>query len=373
MAQLSKKHVRELLAKQSGKLKVSLYIPTNPVNTGDSVAADRTRFKNALQVVRNHDAYDERELGATLDTIYEELYENAEFWNHQDFSLAVLFNADGYEYFHIPYEITEQEYVLDHYIVSPLLIAVSADTGFYLLDVNLTRPRLYRGARGRLYEVHSNNLPGTFDDEVGRDEYKAQLQHQSGGGSAFHGHTDDGAIIEDLRRYLKLIASSVDTALDGLEKPLILAGTTNRTGNVRNELTYPHVLDTTLDGNYETANTDELYELASPIVRDYLRSKRDGAVEKLAGTAPEYVVIGRSEIEEAADTGRVDTLFLPTYRVTRDSVRPDADETLVIDLPSDIEEIETIVTKVLLQSGDITAVARDTYAVLSEPKALCRY
>lgn len=370
MATLNKKLIGDLLNRDSGTLKATLYIPTSPVNSGQSVAADKTRFKNALQVIRNHHAYNERELGATLETIHKELYDNAEFWNYQDYGLAVLFDANGYEYFHLPFEITEQEYVSDHFVVSPLLITASIDTSFYLLDVNLTKPRLYYGARGRFEEVNARNMPDTFEDEVGRDEYRNQVQHQSGGSSTFHGHTEEGALDEDVRRYLKLVAAAADDFLAGLDRPLLLAGTTNRTGNIRGELNYGQVLDTTLVGNHETATTQHLYELANPMLRDFLRTERDAAMTKLANAAPSYVVMGRAEIEEAADGGRVETLFLPTYRLTGDSVRADVDQALVIDLPSDIEEVETIVTKVLQQGGVVVAVPTDA---LDQPKALCRY
>jgi hypothetical protein len=156
---LNNKNIKSLLDRTESALKVSIYIPTNPQSNGKTIEQDRTRFKNALQVIKNNHAYNERELGSVLDRIYAELYENMTFWNYQDYGLAVLFGRDGYEFFHLPYEVTEAEYVTDHYIVSPLFIMASANTNFYLLDVNFNQPRLFEGTRGNLEEVTLENMP----------------------------------------------------------------------------------------------------------------------------------------------------------------------------------------------------------------------
>jgi hypothetical protein len=97
------------------------------------------------------------------------------------------------------------------------------------------------------------------------------------------------------------------------------------------------------------------------------------AVEELAGSPPELVVMGKKEIEEAARSGRVATLFLPSYSLTKDSNRPGEDDKLILTLPADINEIETMVQTVLEHSGEIIAVEIGGYEVLDVPKALCRY
>jgi hypothetical protein len=355
-------NVQKILKQKKGSLKVSIYLPTNPHSNAQSIEQDRTRFKNALQIVRNHHAYDERELGKTLDKVYAELYENMAFWNYQDFGLALLLDANGYEFFHLPYEVTEEEYVSDHYIISPLLVMASADTSYYLLDVNFTKPRLFSGARGTLEEVTVPSMPDSFEKNAGRDWYK---NHTLG--------NEDGALSADENNYLKEIAEEVFKLIKDDSRPLLLAGTTNRTGNMRKVLKYKNVLQATLNGNQEEATTQELYESATPIVRQELRSNIDTAVAKLENAKPEFVVMGRAEIEEAASAGRVETLFLPTYKLTNDSIRKNQSEKLIVELPEDIEDIETMVSAVLKQSGEIIATEIGAYKTLTQAKAICRF
>lgn len=359
--QLNKTHIEELMAKKTGKLKGTIYIPTNPQSGSQQLNQDQIRFKNALQVIRNDHAYDDRELGATLDKIYEELHENIEFWKHQDYGLAILFDAEGYEYFHLPFEVNEAEYLLDRYVVSPLLVTASADTSFYMLDVNFTNPRLYSATRGQFVELNNKNLPGSISETIVRTDFR---DHSPG---------SDAAISEDEKRYLRQIVEAVEGAIQGSNRPLLLAGTVSRTGNIRKDMSYKHVLDQTLDGNYEKSTTQELYDLCTPILAAHFRAERDSAVEKLASSPPELVVMGKKEIEEAATAGRVATLFLPSYSLTKDSNRPGEDDKLILTLPADINDIETMVQSVLEQSGEIIAVEIGGYDVLDVPKALCRY
>lgn len=373
MAQLNKKHVQDLLSRPSGKLRASIYIPTHPTTTNESVTTSRTLLKNALQDIRNNPNYNERELGEVIDRIYTELYDNQEFWKHQSYGLAVLLSSNGYEFFSLPFKVAEQTHISDNYIIHPLLVAISVDASFYLLDVNTTKPRLFLGNNGQLKPVAEDKMPGSLEDEVGRDEYKPELQHQPGGEGGFHGHTTTAAADEDLRRYIKLLATTVDEVLAGKDRPLIIAGTVSRVSDIRKQLNYSHVMDDTVDGNHEATNANELYTLASPIVRQYLHDSRKEAISVLVETPPQHVAAIPNDIEAAAKDGRIDTLFLPIYSIDAESTQPDAENSRVIDLPSDIEEVETLATQTLLHGGHIMAVTRDAHEVLDAPKALLRY
>jgi len=354
---LSNQNISKLMNDHGGVLKASIYIPTDPKKS----TQDSTRLKNALQALVNMDSFNERELGDSVEKIRTDLVDNNEFWNYQDLGLAVFFDHEGYEYFHIPFEISEAQYLTDHFFISPLLVAASDDTGFYLLDLNFTHPRLFNGARGVLEEIKVDEMPENFTAEVGTEITKNN--------KGFEDNTES----EDEKRYLKLVAEAVDKAMAYDNRALLLAGTTNRTGNIRSFLEHGHVLNETLEGSFEKSNTKELYNASADIIRGSLRKGRDDTVEELASKPPELVVMGTKEIKEAAASGRVERLLLPTYRLTQDSVRAGEGEKIVIELPADIESIEDAVRVVLLQSGEVTAVEIDGYDELSMPKAICRY
>lgn len=355
---LSIENIVELINDTSTALRASIYIPTNP----HASKQDNTRLKNALQIIRNDSSYDDRELGDSMQKIYDDLIDNDEFWNYQDYGLAVFFDRDGYKYFHMPYEITEAEYLLDHYVVSPLALVASADTGFYVLDVNFTSPRLLNGARGVMQEIENTAMPKSFDQVIKRTAYK---NHSLGG--------EDNALNEDEKKYLSLVARAFDEQAEYSGRALLLAGTSNRTGVIRGLIQHEHVLRDTLVGSYEKATTEKLYQDSVEVVKAVLRKERDSVVQTLDSTPPELVVSGTKEITEAAARGRVETTIMPVYRLTADSVRKAVDEALVIELPSDIHDVEETVRAALGQSGKIVAVEIGGYESLDEPKAICRY
>ena len=371
--QFDKTNIRELLDRKTDQLKATVYIPTNPSSNSQTVEQDITRFKNALRAIEAHHAYNKRELDSIIKTIRTDLQDNIEFWKHQDFGLAIFFDRDGYQYAHLPFEIEEEYYLSDHFVTGPLLIAMSIDTSFYLLDINLNQPRLYAGAHSQLKEVDHIEMPGSFEEEEGRDEYGNDLQHQTTAGTSLHGHEDSEAINEDVRKYFRKIATPVDEYLAKDSRPLVLSGTDNRLGNFRKQLRYTHIAEEVLEGNYEKTPPEELYKLSSAIVYRELQSDIDAAAKKLLAAKPGLVADSKNDMMHAAEMGNVSILFIPAYRRTHDSVRPGNSEDIVLQLPEDIEGLEPIIAKVLKQDGIIQAVEIGAYDALDKPKALCRF
>lgn len=364
-----------LLKNRNPNLVGSIYIPTHPKSTSQNMSADQTRFKNALQYIRLHPEYDESLLGESMQKL-DKLYEDVEFWKYQEQGLAVLFSDTVFEYFKVPFEMTEATYLTDHYVVSPLLVMDAVDTSFYVLDVNVSQPRLLRSTSGELHEVNKENMPGSLDDEVGKDEYNKQLSHQHGGPLGYHGHQDDEVINDVTKRYLRMVAEATDSYLEGHESPLLLAGTENRTGNIRKELQYKAVMDKAHDGSVEKLNSVELYDVVQPITEEYFAGRLAASVQKLSDASPEFVAVGTEEITALATTegaGRIESLYLPIYRLTKDTVRAGDNTSLVIELPGDIETIEPLVTAVIKQGGSIIPVEIDGYDSLDQPRALCRF
>lgn len=291
--------------------------------------------------------------------MYEELLDNEDFLRYQDYGLAVLFDRDGYEYFHLPFEITEAEYLTDHFVISPLIVMASADTGFYLLDINFTKPRLFSGSRGSLQQLEVANMPKSFDAEMRRTKFK---NHGLG--------KEDNALADDEKHYLQMIANAVNENMPLHHRALIIAGTTNRIGHIKPLLQNNHIIEPGLIGNFETTNNDDLYNEANYLLRPALQKERQDIVNKINNTEPSLLLVGSAEIEEAAQHGRVDLLAVPSYRLTTDTVQQNEEERAVLELPADIESIESMVRSVVEKGGSVAAVELGS---ISEPKAICRY
>jgi hypothetical protein len=219
-------------------------------------------------------------------------------------------------------------------------------------------------------------MPASLDEEVGKDEYKKEFQHSPTGSSLYHAHTEADTVDDEIRRYLKLLAGAVDTYLGDTNSPLLLAGTTNRTSALRKELKYEHILEETHSGSVEHLNATELYELSEPTVQRYFAGLRDTAVKRLKEAAPEFVAVGKEEIiaiTKQEQGGRIESLYLPIFRTTNDTVRAGDNRSLILELPDDIEIIEEAVTSVARQGGRIIPVEIGAYNFLDTAKALCRY
>lgn len=374
---LSTKHLQQLLNKDVTGTALSIYLPTHPSSTSQSLAQDTTRLKNALKESKNNSAYDERELGDVVKSLYE-LVEDTEFWKHQDRGLAIFASSDGYEHFHLPYEITEATYVKNRFVISPLFIMHSIIAEFYVLDVNLTKPRLLKSKHGTFDVIEDANLPASFDETSARDEYKPELQHKaaprgSGGDNRFHGHSPADAVDHDIAMYLNKLADAVDEYMTDHDRPLLVVGEQSRVGNLRPNLKYEYLVEQSVDGNFENHSPQELFDATIELMRGYESKKRRELVEQLLSSDPKLVVTGDKDISEAAKAGRVERIYVPSYRRTADTVQPGISESIILQLPDDVSELETVVRDVLSQAGTVVAVEIDAYPELTETKALCRF
>jgi hypothetical protein len=368
---LLKSNLQHLTDRSSDGKKLSIYIPTHPASSSSTLTEDTVRFKNALQAIKSDAQYDEQELGETIQQL-ELLLHDVDFWKHRLLSLAVFADKNGYEVFNLGHEITEMQYIQNTFVVSPLAIMLSIDTGYYVLDINHKKPRLAHFTSGSRVEIAVHGMPGSFEDTAAREKHRKQLQHQSMAGDVFHGHNETAALDEDIIRYYKLIAKSVNKYLANHDEPLLLAGTQDRVGHMRQLLKYPNVLDVSLEGSNEALNLQELQNVTKAIIDTYESAKRDTLITQLTNEPPGTIAIGHVEIEKALDEGRVASLFLSVYKVTTDNVRDTYKSLVVLQLPDDIQSMEKLVRGALSQGGTIIAVEVGTFEDDS-PRALCRF
>jgi hypothetical protein len=368
---LSKKILLDISKKTDTGTKISIYIPTHPASTSTTLSEDTIRFKNTLQIIKAHEKYDESELGETIKKL-ESLLDDINFWKYRTLGLAVFADANGYQTVDLNFEITDMQYVEDTYVTSPLAVMLSIGTGYYVLDINHTKPRLVYFSASAKEEVATESMPGSFEEMVERVEYQKQQQHQSVGGGMFHGHTEADALDEAAMRYHRLIAKCVDKYLVDHDEPLLLTGTQNRIGHMRPLLNYHNVMKEAVEGNNEQLNEQELQNATDKIIENADMAARDEVIEKTKNTPLSSIALGTIEIETAAEAGRVEALFLSAFRRTTDNIRDNYQTSIVLQLPEDVLSIETLARVVLTKGGNIVAVEQGSFEN-DEPRALCRY
>lgn len=374
---LSSKNLQKLFKKGTQGAHVSIYLPTHPSSNSQSLTQDITRFRNALKEIKSSSIYNDRELGDVLKSLYV-LAENVEFWKNQDLGLALFADSSGFDYYHLPFEVTGATYVKDKFVISPLAVMHSIGTDFYVLDINLTKPRLLKSNHGTFELVNEDDMPSSFQDTAERDEYGVGLQNMpaprgSGGDNRVYGHSPEDIKDYDVAKYLRSVASSVDQFLADQDCPLLLVGEQSRVGNLRPYLKYEYLLSQSIEGNFESSNLQDLYNLTIKTIQKHGSDARRAFVDQLASSDPELVVVGNDKIVEAAQAGRVERIFVSSYRSTTDSVRPGGEISIIVQLPTKIDDLELMIRNVLAHAGSVVATEIDAYPDLAEVKALCRF
>ncbi|WP_216693762.1 baeRF3 domain-containing protein [Dietzia psychralcaliphila] len=305
---------------------VSVFMPTHrggPVTREGPLRLrsllDRAQAELVAQGVPTGDAV---ELVAPL----RELGNRDPFWQHTADGLA-LYAAPGIaRAFRLGTEVPEQFHVSGSFAVRPLVPAAIGDGEFLILALSQNSVRLFEATRGSVHERDIGRAPGSLDDAEGRTEREPQLQHQAaaGGTAAFHGHGAGGEVDRVmLQKFFRQVAAGIDELLAGPgRRPLVLASVAEHHPMLRDELTYPHLLDEVVAGNPDHASGAELQDKAWPIVQPVLSADAAAATERFGEALGTGLGLSDpAQIVTAASEGRVDTLLL-TATVCRPEDQP---------------------------------------------------
>jgi len=362
--------LNSLLEDNTAGLKLSLYQPTHPASSGSTVKEDTIRFKNALQDIRAHKLYDNA-LDHTMETLHE-LVDDVEFWKYQSRGLAVFADTQGYHTVRMHYDVAEAFFIGDEFQLSPLVLEDSLGSHYYVLDINHTRPRLLMGSPSNCTELVIDDMPDSFESMTENVEFSKELQHQSGGVGAFHGHSDENALLDNTKTYYRHIARAVDAFLEGHKEQLLLIGVENGVGSMRKVLTYPYILEKYIEGNGEAMNEQQLHEASTEIIETFNTQRRREAIHTFEETPPALTAVGYEAVQAALTESRVASLLLPSFRRTTDTVREGFDTAIVLELNDNDDATESLVRGTLQQGGEVIALATDSFAD-EQPRAQCRF
>jgi Bacterial archaeo-eukaryotic release factor family 3 len=306
------------LATRGGGPCVSLYLPTH--RAGRQVEQAPIRLKNLLQEARaalGADGVRAPQIDGLLEP-FRRLLDNALFWQHQSDGLALFSRPEWWRSLRVPLRLLELAVVGDRFHVTPLLPLLAGDGHFFVLALSQNEIRLLEGTRERLEEVELSDVP-PGPQQSRRDSYPgAQLQAYVadrggvGAQAAFHGHGLGGEVRkEQILQYFHKVDEALRDVLADERAPMVLAAVEHLAPIYRKANTYPNLVDEALTGSPEGLRPDELHQRAWPIVEPLFQRAQREAVERyaqLAGTG--LTSPNLEEIAAAADTGRIETLFI---------------------------------------------------------------
>lgn len=373
-------NLKKLLDTDKTQRQLSIYLPTHPSSRSETINEDSARFKSLLKTIKNNPdlhRHDPQVL-ATLKQL-EKLITNRTFWSKQSAALAVFANEDKQHIFHLPYEVTEQSFVSNKFIISPLLAMQTAMAKFYLIEVNTKQPKLFHATPSQLKTIDDADLPGSLEDALQLDEFQQMQQFHTGeghGGAMFHGHGGaDDHKDKDIQTYLRLLAKKIDAYLKNSKTPLIVVGTKTRTSSLKKQLKYKFVADDEITGSYDSPQNEQLLlKHVTKIVDSHL----DADLKKLESSfksayGNELAVASKAAVDQAAEMDNVESLLLPLLRKTNDSIREESSEHYIFDLPNDLANIEDTVRACHAVKAAILPTLHKKTTSSDDVAAICRY
>lgn len=389
MPLLSIDELKTLIEKSSG-LCVSIYMPMQ--KAGPDIRQNPIRFKNLIREAQSNleaIGIDHKETMELLKQAHE--LDNSDFWENQDYGLAIFISKEAFRYYRLPMEFQELVVVADRFHLKPLLHLINNDGQFYILALSQNEVRLLEGTRYSVKEVDLENLPKSMTEALQYDETAREGQNRiatSKGGTSnsfqqpgsFHGQgsPDRDDIKQDILQYFHLIDGTLQEFLRNKKEPLVLAGVEYLFPIYKEANTYQNLVEEGITGNPEILKPEELHAQAWPIVEPIFQQNVEQAVEQyneLAGADPSKASHDIKEIIQAAYYQRVDFLFVAVGRQHWGHFDP---EKMTVDLHSepeleDEDMLDFAAVHTLLNGGTVYAVEAEKVPDQAPAAAIFRY
>ena len=253
--------------------------------------------------------HNERESGPLLAPLHA-LRADEQLWNGPGRAVAVFAAPDFFRSYHLPQAVPLQVHVGAHPFIRPLLPLLSAGR-FLIFAANRERARLIDVDGQQAVQRDLPGYPGVLEDfERAKGEDRPGWSEAPGAtGMGYSVGEPDPA--ED--KYFAALATAVNHALAGENRPLVLAGDDELIGELRKHLKYAHLVPDFIHGNPDHENAAQLRDKAWPLASSSVTHARQAAWDQLARCATEGQGLADdlSEVLEAANGGQVAALFLP--------------------------------------------------------------
>jgi hypothetical protein len=397
---ITKEDVKELIEDQREPV-LSVYMPMERVVVEPE--ENSLRLKNMLRTASELllDKGKRRpEVDELLDPI-RRLLGDSNFWRHQLEGLALFRTNGSFTQFRLPVDVPETCIYEPQPHVRPLFSALFPQGHFFVLALSQNALRLFEATRFGAREVDTGGLdvPHSLAEALRYDDLqKPELQHHptTGPGRApigeasppgspggqrrhgFHGHGESG---EGQKTQIKEWFLQLDSVLSKAlvhagESPLMLAGVDFIRALYREVNNYPVLLADGIDGNPDQFGDGDIFERARPVIERYFGKDLDSAYEKFGSLESD----GRAStdlhaIVDAADSGRVDTLFLRGQETTWGTFN---EETRAVEVHNDkaagdVDLLDLAARKTFMAAGTVYQVAEAPVLQSSSAAATFRY
>lgn len=366
-----------------GDTQVSLFMPTH--RFGGAIEADKLRWKNLIAGVETilEPRMRRPEVEALLAPA-RRLQTDGMAWEYMSDGLAMFLRSDWHRTFRVPIGMPALATVGDRLVIEPMLPLLSGDEHFLLLALSQREIRLMEGSRHTVEQVELTNIPTSLKDVIRPQEPRSDTMARpaaaagQGGSAVFYGH---GAGDRDLKndevvRFVRQVSTGLRDVLAAQTAPMVLIGLGRLVAAYREVNSYGYLIEDAVEHNPDQLSIEQLHRLAWPVVEQRLRDERAQLIERFHGLhGTGLVSADLPTVAEAADQGRIETLFVTTdpscwERVAGVSpaiVRLDAGEQY-----AECEQVDAAAVATLNNGGQVHATS---YSVVpdSQVAAIFRY
>jgi hypothetical protein len=294
---------------------VSLFMPAHRGGAEE----DPIRFRNLLQMAEEQLLGHGLRLADAKELLgpARKLLDEPLFWANQCDGLALFLAPRFFRHYRLPLALAEQVVVSRLPQLRPLLPLLSGDGRFYVLALSQNGVRLLHGTRHTISAVDPRGVPKNLAEALrthDRDEILTFHGPRAGAawGAVF---TGQGVGIDDakdnLLRYFQKIDRGLHAILREEHSPLVVAGVGYLLPIFRQASTYPHLLETGIEGNPDHWSDQEMHERAWAIIGPFFAQEQASAralYDRLSGTG--RTVADFAQVISAVYRGELETLFV---------------------------------------------------------------
>ena len=243
-----------------------------------------------------------------------QLLENEEFWWRLSDGLAVFLKGSHFEYYTVPISLPSFVYVGNEFYLRHLLPLVKGEERFFLLALSQGKVRFFEGHKHHITPVIIRDLVPEDLEASMMTQSVPSLQYHSAGsaGAMFHGQGGGkDQRIADLENYFRAVDNGLMEMLYDENAPMVLAAVDYLVPIYREVASYPHIVEQHISGNPDREDPVLLHEKAVHILRPYFQSDLIQHKEQFDHFLHEgQASTNLSDVVQAAQEGRVDTLFV---------------------------------------------------------------
>lgn len=252
---------------------LSIYSPYIKPNSPDN-NPNRTQLKNLLKEARQlllSKKLSDRDIDELFKPV-QKLLDGDEFRQDSKNSLALFISRDFFQYYHLPPKsVAVSVSINDGFNLQPILGVSQKNLPYFVLILSHNGARLLRGDK---YSIEPIETYGTMKQDLNIDEYPKGFQPhrvapviEGKGSNKFHGQYNESQVDKDmLAKFFTHIDSKMNKIMKKEKIPLIIAGVDYLLPLYRQANTYPRLLDSELQGNFEHTPPETIRKRACRLV-----------------------------------------------------------------------------------------------------------